>query len=48
VYHTPRDTVDQIEPVWVEAVLDVAVNYMTQRDERSSASDTMKGERQCD
>jgi hypothetical protein len=32
VYHTPRDTVDQIEPAAVEAVLDVAVNYVLRKD----------------
>ncbi len=33
VYHTLEDTVDHIEPEAVEAVLDIAVNYILRRDQ---------------
>ena len=33
VYHTPQDTVEHIEPEAVEAVLDIAINYITRKDE---------------
>jgi aminopeptidase YwaD len=33
VYHTPQDTVDHIEPEAVEAVLDIAINYVMRKDE---------------
>jgi hypothetical protein len=32
VYRTPWDTVDAIEPEAVEAVLDIAVNYIVGKD----------------
>jgi aminopeptidase YwaD len=32
VYHTSRDTVERIEPLAVEAVLDIAVNYILWKD----------------
>ncbi len=32
VYHTSRDTVERIEPLAVEAVLDIAVNYVLWKD----------------
>ncbi len=35
VYHTPRDTVDQIEPAAVQAVLDLAANYVLRKDGRA-------------
>jgi aminopeptidase YwaD len=35
VYHTPQDTVDAIEPEAVEAVLDIAVNYIAGRDRQA-------------
>jgi aminopeptidase YwaD len=35
VYHTPWDTVDAIEPEAVEAVLDIAVNYIVYKDRQA-------------
>jgi len=35
VYHTPHDTVDAIEPEAVEAVLDIAVNYIMCKDRQA-------------
>ncbi len=35
VYHTPWDTVDAIEPEAVEAVLDIAVNYIVCKDRQA-------------
>lgn len=32
IYHTERDTVEAIEPAVVEAVLEIAVNYILQKD----------------
>jgi aminopeptidase YwaD len=36
VYHTPWDTVDAIEPEVVEAVLNIAVNYIVCKDRQAS------------
>ena len=36
VYHTPWDTVDAIEPEAVEAVLDIAVNYIMGKDREAA------------
>jgi hypothetical protein len=36
VYHTPWDTVDAIEPEAVEAVLNIAVNYIVCKDRQAS------------
>ena len=33
VYHTPFDTIDQIEPGAVEAVLDIVVNFIQAADQ---------------
>ena len=33
IYHTMRDTVDRIEPEAVEAVFNIAVNYIVRRDQ---------------
>ena len=35
VYHTPQDTVEHIEPEAVEAVLDIAINYIVRKDRES-------------
>ncbi len=42
VYHTPQDTVDHIEPEAVEAVLDVAVNYIMLKDRESESAEAGK------
>lgn len=42
VYHTPQDTVDRIEPEAVEAVLDMAINYIVFKDQQSELAEAGK------